>query len=219
MVLSVRELLVKQRTQLVNALRGHATEFGVVVAKGIGNATKLMERIDADPAVPAAAREMFDALAGQLAQLDAKIAELDRKLAQQHKANPVSRQLAEIPGIGPISALTLALKVDAKQFKSGRHFAAWLGLTPKQHSTAGRQRLGKISREGNERLRQLLVVGATAVVRAAGSPRAKASAWLRGLLQRRPRKLVAVALANKTARIVWAMMTSGEAYRHSPAAA
>jgi transposase len=218
MALSVRELLVKQRTQLVNALRGHATEFGIIGAKGVGNVDKLVERVHADAAIPAPAREMIAFLAEQIVQIDAKLAALGRKLAALHKANPVSQLLAKVPGIGPLGALTLALTVDAKQFKSGRHFAAWLGLTPKQHSTAGRQRLGGISREGNERLRQLLVLGATSVIKVAKPGNKHATAWLTGLLGRRPRMVAAVALANKMARIVWAMMTSGEAYRPAPVA-
>jgi transposase len=213
MLLSVRELLVKQRTQLVNALRGHATEFGVVVAKGIGHAAGLVERLAADTTIPAPAREMFTFLGAQIAELDTRISELDRKLVALHKAMPVSRLLAEVPGIGPIGAATLALTVDPRAFRSGRHFAAWLGLTPKENSTGGKQRLGGISRQGNERLRQLLVLGATSVIRVAKPGNKHASAWLLGLLGRRPRMVAAVALANKMARIVWAMMTSGEAYR------
>ena len=144
---------------------------------------------------------------------------MDSELAAQHKANPVSQLLAEIPGIGPISAITLALTVEPGNFASGRHFAAWLGLTPKEHSTGGKQRLGRISKAGNERLRQLLVVGATAVIRFAKPGSKSASAWLLPLLERKPRKLAAVALANKMARIVWAMMARGEAYRRQPVAA
>jgi transposase len=219
MILSVRELLVKQQTQLVNALRGHAAEFGVIAAKGTGHVEALLERIAAEPAVPAAAQAMFAELGGRIGELQTRLGELDRKLAAMHKANPLSRQLAAVPGIGPIGALTLALTVDAQQFQSGRHFAAWLGLTPKQNSTGGKQRLGGISRQGNERLRQLLVLGATAVIKVAEPGRRLASPWLLGLLQRRPRKVAAVALANKMARVVWAMMTSGEAYRPPPAAA
>jgi len=127
--------------------------------------------------------------------------------------SPLSRLLEQIPGIGPISALSLALTIDPAQFRSGRHLAAALGLTPREHSTGGKQRMGGISRAGDERLRRLLVVGATAVIRQAAAGRGKASAWLLNLLQRRPRKVVAVALANKMARVAWAMMTSGEAYR------
>lgn len=217
MILSVRELLVKQQTQLVNALRGHAAEFGVIAAKGSRHIDALLERVAAEPGVPAAAQAMLVELGAAVADVSARIAELDRKLAQSHKANPTSQQLAEVPGIGPVSALTLALTVDARQFRSGRHFAAWLGLTPRQNSTGGKHRLGRISRQGNERLRQLLVLGATAVVRQVKPEQGKGSTWLQALVQRRPRKVVAVALANKMARVVWAMMTSGEAYRQQPA--
>lgn len=218
MILSVRELLVKQHTQVVNALRGHAVEFGVIAAKGTGHVTALLAQIAGDASIPEPAQEMFAEMGAQIAELAARIARLDRKLGELHKANPVSQSLAEVPGIGPISGLTLALKVDATQFRSGRHFAAWLGLTPKEHSTGGKPRLGGISRQGNERLRQLLVLGATAVIRQAARPGSRlATAWLLGLLQRRPRKVVAVALANKMARVVWAMMTRGEAYRRQPA--
>lgn len=217
MVLLVRELLVKQQTQLTNALRGHAAEFGVIAAKGTGHVEPLLERVAADPSVPAPAQAMMAELGAAIAPVSVRVAELDRKLARQHKTNPVSQRLAEVPGVGPINALTLALTVDARQFQSGRHFAAWLGLTPKQNSTAGKPRLGKISREGNERLRQLLVLGATSVVKHVKPEAGKGSAWLQALVQRRPRKVAAVALANKMARVVWAMMTSGEAYRPQPA--
>lgn len=216
MVLSVRTLLVKQQTQLVNALRGHADEFGVIAAKGTSQVEGLLERVAADPAVPAAAQAMLAELGAAIADVSGRIGVLDRKLAKLHQTNPVSQQLAEVPGIGPVSALTLALTVDARHFQSGRHFAAWLGLTPKQNSTGGKPRLGGISRQGNERLRQLLVLGATSVVRLAKPGHRCGTAWLLGLLQRRPRKVVAVALANKMARVVWAMMTSGEAYRPPP---
>ncbi len=218
MILSVRELLMKQHTQLVNALRGHAAEFGLIAAKGTGHVAALLERIAADPAVAEPAQEMFTELGERIAELAMRLTALDRKLAKLHKSNPVSQLLAEVPGIGPIGALSLAMTVDASQFKSGRHFAAWLGLTPKQHSTAGKPRLGGISRQGNERLRQLLVLGATSVVKLANPGHRFGTTWLLGLLQRRPKKVVAVALANKMARVVWAMMTSGEAYRPQPAA-
>jgi transposase len=136
-----------------------------------------------------------------------------------HKANAISQLLATIPGIGPIIALTLATEVDPSAFESGRHLAAWIGLTPKEHSTGGKQRMGGISRAGHERLRQLLVTGATAVIKLATRPGSKlATEWLSKLLQHKPRKLVAVALANKMARIAWAMMKSGEAYRQQPVA-
>ena len=214
-VLSARELLVRQRTQLVNAVRGHAAEFGIVAAKGTNQLPALLEVVAAGEAVPDAAKAMLAFLGAQVAQLDARILDLEHRMKQQHKANPVSQLLAEIPGIGPITALSLALTIDPGRFQSGRHLAAWLGLTPKEHSTGGRQRLGGISRAGNERLRQLLVLGATAVIRYAKPGSKTASAWLLALLERKPRKLAAVALANKMARIVWAMMATGEAYRGS----
>lgn len=214
-VLSARELLVRQRTQLVNAVRGHAAEFGIVAAKNIGHLPALLEAVAAGESVPDAAKEMLAFLGLQVAQLDVQIGELERRMKQQHQANPVSQLLVEVPGIGPISALNLALTIDPGRFSSGRHFAAWLGLVPKEHSTGGRQRLGGISRAGNERLRQLLVLGATAVIQYAKPGSKTASAWLLALLERRPRKLAAVALANKMARIVWAMMATGEAYRGS----
>ena len=216
MRLSVRDLLIGQRTQLVNTIRGHGAEFGVIAPKGISNVAGLLAKIAEDTNVPATARQLLSFLGEQLEHLEQRIAVLDQQLVEQHKASPTSQRLAEIPGIGPLSALTLVQTVDFTRFKSGRHFAAWVGLTPSQHSTAGRTRLGKISKAGNERLRQLLVVGAMAVIRHAKPGKRSASAWLLKLLEHKPRKLVAVALANKMARIVWAMMTSGEAYRGNP---
>lgn len=215
MLLAVRELLLRQRTQLINALRGHAAEFGVVKPIGDKGFAQLVAEIAADTTLPAPAVEAMALLGSEVEHIEARIARIDAKLLARHKApdgvGPTSRMLAAVPGIGPIGALSLALRVDFSQFKSGRHFAAWLGLTPRDHSSGGKQRLGGITRAGNERLRQLLVLGATAVIRHAKPGRA--SPWLLALLERRPRKLVAVALANKMARIVWAMMTSGEAYR------
>jgi transposase len=218
MLIRVRELLVKQRTQLANAIRGHAGEFGVVVGKGIGKLETLREAIERSD-IPPAAKEAIALLAAAVETLDAQLAETETRLLARHKANEVSQRLAQVPGIGPITALTLATTVEARDFESGRHFAAWLGLTPKEHSSGGKQRLGGISRAGNERLRQLLVVGATAVIRHVKPGGRNASAWLLGLLGRKPRKLAAVALANKMARVVWAMMARGEAYRRAAVAA
>jgi transposase len=220
MVLKVRETLVRQRTQLVNALRGHAAEFGVTTAKGISQITALLQAIEAEITLPPDAREMLALLGQEIEHLDAKLNEIGAKLTAAHKANAVSQRLATIPGIGPIIGLTLATEIDPTAFQSGRHLAAWIGLTPKEHSTGGKQRMGGISRAGNERLRRLLVTGATAVIRFATRPGNKlVSAWLLKLLQHKPRKLVAVALANKMARMAWAMMKSGEAYRRPPVAA
>jgi transposase len=213
MLLSVRELLVRQRTQLTNALRGHATEMGLVAPVGNKGLATLRTEIETDDTLPASATEALQLLGSEIDRLETRLAVIDKKLMAQHKADPDSRRLAAIPGIGPIGALSFAFRVDASQFKSGRHFAAWLGLAPREASTGGKQRLVGISRAGNERLRQLLVLGATAVIRFAtpGSP--GKSAWLLSLLERKPRKLVAVALANKMARILWAMLTRGEDYR------
>ena len=217
MVLRTRELLVRQRTQAVNALRGHATEFGPVAPLGVSRVEGLLARLVADPAVPEIAREMLALLGRQIELIDEQLSAIDARLLAMHKANEVSRRLAQVPAIGPITAVSLALNVGAAQFESGRHLAAWLGLTPREHSSGGKQRLGGISRAGHERLRQLLVVGATAVIRHASKPGSRlASPWLTQLLARKPRKLAAVALANKTARIVWAMMARGEAYRAKP---
>jgi len=216
MLLSVRELLVRQRTQLINALRGHAAEFGLVRPIGGKGLAALRADIATDATLPAPAAEALAILGGEIDRIEARLAVADAKLLARHKATPESQMLAEVPGIGPISALNMVARVDFTQFKSGRHFAAWLGLTPRDHSTGGRQRLGGITRAGNEGLRQLLVLGATAVIRFAKpehAKRARISAWLLALLERRPRKLCAVALANKMARIIWAMMTRGEAYR------
>ena len=219
MVLGVRELLVRQRTMAINALRGHAAEFGVIAARGTAQVAPLMEKVAADPQVPEAARQMLVFLARQVTHLDEEIAILDAQLRKAAASDELARRLTAVPGIGPLSAITLSLTVDPSQFCSGRHLAAWLGLVPKERSTGGKQRLGGISRAGNERLRQLLVVGATAVIRHAKPHSKTASPWLLKLLERRPRKLAAVALANKMARVVWAMMARGEEYRRSPVSA
>ena len=214
-----RELLVGQPTAAINALRGHAAEIGVIAAKGTANIQALLTALVTEPTIPAVAKAMFTAMGEHIADLDARLAAVEKQLIEQHKRNPVSQRLAAIPGIGPITAMTLVLSVNPANFESARHFAAWLGLTPRERSTGGKQRLGRITKAGNERLRQLLVVGATSVVRVARAGRPSSSPWLLGLLARKPRKLVAVALANKIARIIWAMMVRGEAYRRQPSAA
>ena len=218
MVLKVRESLVGQRTQLVNTLRGHAAEFGVIAGKGLGKVGPLLAAIEQEATIPSEAKDMAIVLGQQIADLDTKIKAIEVKLTAAHKANPVSQRLATIPGVGPVIALTLAIEIDPAAFESGRHLAAWIGLTPKEHSTGGKQRMGGISRAGNERLRVLLVVGATSVINAAMKPGSKQMTdWLRALLMRKPRKVVAVALANKMARIAWVLMTRGQVYRR-PAA-
>jgi transposase len=217
MLHGARDLLIKQRTMLINALRGHAAEFGITGALGVSRIAELLERIAANPAVPELARGIFVQLAKQVEDTDAQIAALDAQLKAWHRADERSRRLATIPGVGPVIASALAMKVpDPTVFRSARHFAAWLGLTPKDHSTAGRQRLGVITRAGDETLRRLLVNGATAVIRFA--KRSRTLPWLVALLARKPKKLAAVALANKIARIAWALLMRGETYRR-PAAA
>jgi transposase len=217
-ILKHRELIVNQRTQAINALRGHATEFGIIASKGCANVEGLLAVLLADAGIPATAKVIFEQMGKHVADLDMKIDALDKRLLEQHKANPVSKLLATIPGIGPITAITMTLTVTPANFETGRHFAAWLGLTPREHSTGGKHRMGKISKAGNERLRQLLVVGAMAVIRYARPGSKSATAWLLKLLERRPRKIAAIALANKMARIIWAMMGRGEAYRRQPIA-
>jgi len=211
-MLGVRDLLVKQRTMLINALRGHAAEFGVTAAKGPQQMRELLQRLTTAEGVPALAREMLGMLAAQIEAVNGKLRAIEARLMAWHRHDQTSQCLATIPGIGPIGGVSFALKVaDAKAFRSGRHFAAWIGITPREGSTAGKHRLGRISRAGDEDLRRLLVLGATAVIQQA--QRGRASPWLLGLLARKPKKLAAVALANKMARIVWAMMVSGETYR------
>jgi transposase len=211
-MLGVRDMLVKQRTMLINAIRGHAAEFGVTAAKGPKQITELLGRLASDQGVPALAREMLGLLASQLEAVNGKLKAIEARLMAWHRHDQTSQCLATIPGVGPIGGVSFALKVpDAKAFRSGRHFAGWIGITPRENSTAGRHRPGKISRQGDEDLRRLLVLGATAVIQQA--KRGRASPWLLGLLARKPKKLAAVALANKMARIVWAMMVSGETYR------
>jgi transposase len=200
-------------------LRGHAAEFGIVAAKGCANVTALLAVLSAEEAVPAIAKAMFEQMGQHVTDLGAKIEVLEKQLLEQHKANAVSKLLAAIPGVGPITAITMALTVNPANFETGRHFAAWIGLTPREHSTGGKHRLGRISKAGSERLRQLLVVGAMAVIRYAKPGSKSATAWLLQLLERRPRKVAAIALANKMARIIWAMMARGEAYRRQPVAA
>ena len=212
MLVGVRDRLIRNRTQLANAIRGYAAEFGLTAAKGKAHLDPLLERIRADESVPALARELFAAQAKEYAQLRAQIDAVDAKLMAWHRADECSRRLAKIPGVGPIGAVLLKMKTPAPElFRSGRQFAAWIGLTPKNHSTAGKLRLGTITRAGDEGLRSVLVVGATAViqhVRRGG----RSSPWLTELLKRKPPKLAAVALANKMARIAWKLMVTGDNY-------
>ena len=213
MLLTVRELLTRQRTQTANAIRGHAAEFGLIAAKGHDKIEPLLGRVADDDTLPELARELLFELGAHHAQLGERLKRLDRALAGAHRADALSRRLARIPSIGPVAAVMLSLKApDPFAFRSGRDFAAWLGLTPKNHSTAGKQRLGAITRAGDEALRSVLVVGATSVIKQVKRGRGPAWPWLKRLAAAKPAKLAAVALANKVARIAWKMMTSGEEF-------
>ena len=219
-IFRARDLLVRQRTQLINALRGHLVEFGFVVRKGTSNVGQLISLVE-DPSsvIPPDARPVLAVIADNLQMLQAKIAVLDREIAARAKANPTVKRLMTIPGIGPIAATALvALAPAASTFRRGRDFAAWLGLTPRQHSSGGKQKLGRTTKMGERSLRRLLIIGASAAANAAARNPTRANDWLAGMLARKPRMLVTVALANKMARIVWALMAHGGSYR-TPAAA
>src|SRR5580704_9655197 len=211
MLAGVRQQLIARRTQLSNAIRGYAAEFGLTAAKGLDKIEPLLAQIAQDKTAPAMARELFALQGRDYARLQTELKAIEVRLLAWHRTHADSRRLAEIPGIGPIGATALVMKTpDPRAFPSGRHFAAWLGLTPKDHSTAGKTRLGKITRAGDERLRSVLVAGATAVIQQA--KRGRGSPWLLALLKRKSPKLAAVALANKIARIAWKLLTTGESY-------
>jgi transposase len=220
MLIGTRAGLLRRRTQVSNTIRGYAAEFGIVAAKGFAHLAPLFERVRADAAIPEQAKEMFLMLAGHYAHVEAQTGEIEARLKAWHRGNGQSVRLAQVPTIGPVTAAALCAKVaDPKMFRCGRDFAAWLGLTPKDHSTAGKLRLGAITRAGDETLRALLVNGAMAAIQQVERSKAKASPWLVEMLKRKPKKLVAVALANKTARIAWKLMVSGERYDPRKAAA
>ena len=213
MLAGLREQMIARRTQISNMIRGYAAEFGITVAQGLNQIEPLLARLTQDESVPELARGLFVAQGRDYAQLQLELRAIEVKLRAWHRANADSWRLAKIPGVGPIGATTLVMKTpDPRAFASGRHFAAWLGLTPKDHSTAGKTRLGKITRAGDERLRSVLVAGATAVIQQAKHGRGDPSPWLVALLKRKPPKLAAVALANKIARIAWKLMATGESY-------
>jgi transposase len=210
-----RSLLVRQRTQAANALRSHLAELGLVANPGLANLARLAEQALADrEALASFAREALEIMLRQIVTLGQEISELDRQIAAWHADHDVSRRLADIPGIGLITATAVAATVtDPDQFRSGRQFAAWLGLTPQQQSTGGKTRLGGISKQGDRYLRRLLVVGATAVIRHTKDKPTPLAAWIRKLMEKKPFRVVSVALANKLARIAWVVLTRKEAYR------
>ena len=214
-----RDLLVRQRTQIINALRGHLTEFGLIVAQGPAHVEKLIMAVENETyPLPAIARPILILLIATLRTLGAQIKQLDREIAQRAKTDELARRLTDIPGVGPITATALvALAPPIGTFKSGRDFSAWLGLTPLQRSTGGKQRLGRTSKMGDRTLRTLLIIGATTVIQWAKRKGAPEGSWLNRMLARKPPMLVAVALANKMARVIWAMTERGITYR-APAA-
>jgi transposase len=210
-VFRARDLLVKQRTQIINALRGHVAEFGIVVAKGPVHVPQLVQAIeDPEEPVPEMARSILKMLIESLHALDDRIAVLDREIAQRARMDETARRLMTVPGVGPVIATALtALAPPAETFKRGRDFAAWVGLTPLQHSTGGQQKIGATSKMGERTLRRLLIIGASGVLRWAARNGAPAGSWIARMLARKPPMLVRVALANKMARIVWALMAKG----------
>ena len=218
MLFKSRDLLIGQRTQLLNALRGHFGEIGVVVPRGPHEVTVLVAQVmDAEKAqsLPGAMRAALRPLVSALYTLRDEIAALDKSILRQHRASETSQRLATVPGIGTLTATVLVATVSEPQgFSGGREFAAWIGLVPKQHSTGGKARLGHISRMGNRDLRRLLVVGAHAALYRikSGKTQSALADWARKLLDKKPFKLVAVALANKMARIAWAIMARGCSY-------
>ena len=217
MVLKTRELLVRQRTQSINALRAHLSELGIIAATGPAKVTTLIEivRDEQDARLPQAARFALSALANQIEWTKKRIDTLERAIVIEAKRDEGMRRLVTIPGVGVIIAAAIkALVPDPNGFKSGRHFAAWLGQTPRSHSSGGKERLGRISKMGNSTLRSLLIIGATAVLKHVRH-KMDAPKWLVGILARRPFKVVATALANKMARIIWALLTKGGTYRKS----
>jgi transposase len=217
-----RELLVRQRTMLINAIRGHCAEFGIIAPQGARRAVELVEQVRQAEvsALPDLARSALSMLVDQLDVLAVQIRVLERHLLTWYRQDQASQRLSTIPGVGIITVTALSAAVtDPSAFRSGREFAAFLGLVPRQNSSGGKERLGRISKMGDGYLRKLLVVGATSVIRRARTGAIGAAPWIRSLLERRPARVVTVAMANKTARIVWAVLVRGDAYRTSAMAA
>jgi len=217
-----RHLFIKQQTSVINAIRAHLAELGIVARVGRKGVEELLG-VAADPGdgrVPEVARACIAALGAQLRMLKAQILELDRRIMVWHRSNETSKRLDQIPGVGPALATALVASVpDPKAFRSGRHFSAWIGLVPRQHSSGGKDRLGSISKQGDRYLRGLFTAGALAVIRYAKIYGTGHRPWLTALLARRPTKVAAIALANKLARIAWAMMAKGEGYKEPAALA
>ncbi len=217
-----RHLFIRQQTAVINVIRAHLAEFGIVAPVGRNGVEQLLDVVaDAgDKRLPELARACVAALGVQLQTLKAQILNFDRRIMAWHRSNATSKRLDEIPGVGPALATALVASVaDPKAFRSGRDFSAWIGLVPKQHSSGGKDRLGSISKQGDRYLRSLFTAGALAVIRYAKIHGTKRRPWLTALLARRPTKVAAIALANKMARMAWALMAKGERYKEPVAVA
>ena len=221
MLFRTRDLLVRQRTQLINALRGHLAEHGVVAPQGRVNVKCLAEAIDEKQVeLPSMVREVGKVYLDQIISLDEKITELEKTLRTQAAQGEVTARLQTMPGVGPITSMAIeSFAPPMESFRRGRDFGAWLGLVPKQHSTGGKQRLGKTSKMGQRDIRRLLIIGAMANIRAAIRKGAPDGSWLARMLEKKPRMVVAIALANRMARGIWAMLTKNEDYRDPAIAA
>lgn len=215
MAYRTRDLLVRQRTQTINALRAHLAEQGLVAPVGAAHVGRLAAVVDGDDGVlPAAVRDLARLLLGQIGDLSGKITGLDSELRRRASVDDTARRLTTIPGVGPITAAAITpFAPPMETFSKGRDFAAWVGLTPRQHSSGGKERLGRTSKMGQRDIRRLLIVGAVAVVRWAAHKGASEGSWLARMLAHKPKMLVAVALANRMARTAWALMRNGEDYR------
>lgn len=219
MLLKTRDLLVRHRTQLVNALRGHLMEYGIIAPAGLAFVKRLAEQInDPDTNLPVLVKDLSVVFLEQIDIAQKKIAQIEKRLREEARRDEATVRLQTAPGIGPINAMAIKAFAPAMQtFRRGRDFAAWLGLVPRQHSTGGRQKLGRVSKMGQRDIRRLLVIGAMSRIRWAERPGGQRDPWLDQMLARKPKMLVAIALANKMARAVWAMLTKEENYK-TPAA-
>ena len=214
MLHKTRELLVKQRTMSVNALRSHLSEFGIIIAKGIGRIDELLKLAEVDTTLPDAAETAVKVLAAILEGIEKAIGALEGQIADAHARSDMNRLLARVPGVGKlIASVITASTPDPSVFRSGRDFAAWLGLTPRQNSSGGKQTLGGITKKGNRYIRKLLVLSATSLLRSVSKRKGALADWISALLAKKPARLVTVALANKLARIIWAIMRTGEIFR------
>lgn len=214
MLHKTRDLLIKQQTMNVNALRSHLAEVGIVAAKGIGRVRELLELAETEITLPRGTRSVVKVLARQIEELDKSINDLEKEISNTHSQSEMSQLLVEAPGVGKLVATAIVASVpDPGVFETGRDFAAWLGLTPRQNSSGGKHTLGAISKAGNRYIRKLLVLGATSILNIVSRRKGALRDWIAGLLAKKPARLVTVALANKLARIIWAMMKTGESFR------